>query len=469
MLLIRIFLDILLLWANFNHPMKGRERYVVVIDLFAGAGGLTEGFLQEGFSFVAHIEKERWACETLKTRLCYHFLKNNNRLDLYKRYINESKSYLDIEKNREVIFNEFPELRERLEQEVINKTFGDPLVDSSATPLKDIIQLIDDSKQKQGIEKINVIIGGPPCQAYSLVGRAKMGETVDSDSRNYLFRYYKEIVRHYEPDMFVFENVPGLITAQKGEVLRSIKKEFEDIGYSLLTGVSSDDNKNILDAWKFGVNQTRKRLIIIGFKSNTDCSYPDFLKHVEISNEQQNTWNTIGDLPFLKAGEGVDHGLVEYNTNNSIKLSKFQKLMRKENIGILNHRARPVNKEYDREIYAMVIKAAETKKRIQYKDLPECLRKHRNVKSFQDRFWTHWWYDMPHTIVAHISRDGHYNIHPDINQLRSLTVREAARIQSFPDDYYFEGPRTWQYVQVGNAVPPMMSRVIAKAVKAYYK
>lgn len=139
--------------------------------------------------------------------------------------------------------------------------------------------------------------------------------------------------------------------------------------------------------------------------------------------------------------------------------------MRENSIGIINHKVRTIQ-ERDREIYKMAIESSNRGVQLKYNELPDNLKTHQNEASFLDRFKVHNWNAMAHTIVAHIAKDGHYNIHPDIEQARSLTVREAARIQGFPDNYKFEGPRTAQFVQVGNAVPPIMSRVIAKAIKS---
>ncbi|MBC8489671.1 MAG: DNA cytosine methyltransferase, partial [Bacteroidetes bacterium] len=175
-----------------------------------------------------------------------------------------------------------------------------------------------------------------------------------------------------------------------------------------------------------------------------------------------NTKNAISDLPALLVGEGFDNGLVKYQNEAR---SAYQIEMRDGSRGIMNHRARPLNKWYDKKIYAMAIEKAKKNELIKYQELPKGLKKHSNEKHFQDRFKVHWWSKIPHTIVAHISKDGHYNIHPDIKQLRSLTVREAARIQSFPDNFKFEGPRTAQYVQVGNAVPPKMAKAFAINLK----
>lgn len=435
---------------------------MVVVDLFSGAGGLTEGFVKAGFKIVAHVEKEKWACETLKTRICYHYLKEKDRLDLYNKYIVQSVNYNNINEDRKIIFEKFPQLEEKLNYEVLNRTFGDPEEDKNATSIEEIINLIEKALEYNKEEKVDVIIGGPPCQAYSLIGRGRMGESVENDKRNFLFKYYKEIVDKFKPEVFIFENVPGILSAHKGRIFKAIEDEFDEIGYKLQSGTSEDNPvANIIDASELGVYQSRKRVILFGSKE--DLKYPDFKKYVEELDKDKNTWNAIGDLPPLEPGKGNDYFFGEYDNVSEEKLSKFQKLMREDSIGVLHHKAR-AHQDRDRKIYELAIRKAQESQQLKYYEIPEEYSTHKNKNDFEDRFKVHWWYSIPHTIVAHISKDGHYNIHPSIEQKRSLTVREAARIQSFPDNYKFEGPRTWQYVQIGNAVPPLMAEVIAKAV-----
>lgn len=434
-----------------------------VIDLFAGAGGLTEGFFKEGFNIVAHVEKDKWACETLKTRICYHYLKKENDLELYNEYIKKANDYRKIDLHRNIIFDKYPKLKKKLEYEVLNKTFGDPNVEEGTTGIDEMINLIEKSLKYNKKKSVDVIIGGPPCQAYSLVGRGRMKEQVKDDNRNYLFKYYKEIVKYFNPKIFIFENVPGILSAGKGKIFTSIEEEFRNIGYKILSGKNKDHKKNILNGYDFGVPQNRERLILFGVRNDLNFEYPDFTKNAN-NFGKTNTLDAIGDLPHLKPGQGNDYFFKEYDETNENLLNKFQKLMRECSIGVINHNARSHQKR-DLEIYKIAIKKSKQGERLKYNDLPEKYKTHKNEKTFTDRFKVHFAKGIPHTIVAHISKDGHYNIHPDINQCRSLTVREAARIQSFPDNYKFEGPRTQQFVQVGNAVPPLMSEAIAKTIK----
>ncbi|MBU3188330.1 DNA cytosine methyltransferase [Clostridium bowmanii] len=438
---------------------------MVVIDLFSGAGGLTEGFYKEGYEVVAHVEKEKWACETLKTRICFYYLLQKNDLELYKKYLMSGCDYKKINEAREIIYNKYPELKEKVELEVLNKTFGNSKNEQGVTSTQEIIKLIQKAMNYNNKTEVDVIIGGPPCQAYSVIGRARMGESVGQDKRNYLFYYYKNIVDYFKPKIFIFENVPGILTAKNGQIFNSIKDYFEKIGYTLKSGLNEKHKDNILNAADFGVYQNRKRMILFGVRNDLKSEYLNFDNCINTFNEEKVTKNAIGDLLKLQPGEGDENKLQPYGFN--VELSEFELLMRENSSGIINHQARNI-KDFDRKTYGDAIIKSNNGEKFYYSDLPELRRTHKNVESFLDRFKVHGWNKTPHTIVAHISKDGHYNIHPDINQCRSLTVREAARIQSFPDNFKFEGPRTWQYVQVGNAVPPLMAQAIAKSIKKLF-
>ena len=232
----------------------------------------------------------------------------------------------------------------------------------------------------------------------------------------------------------------------------------------------------------FGVPQERKRLILIGYRSNlknkTQLIDKVFnrIQKLAVDNVQKSKQgklrfpvvrDAIDDLPAVKPGEGNDHWFGEYN--GSSKLCKYQKEMRRDSPGVLNHRAR-THMTSDLKRYEFYIKHWITKH--QKADLntlmatnSRLLPDHRHLDKFIDRFKVQWWEKPSSTITAHISKDGHYFIHPDLKQCRSFTVREAARCQSFPDNFKFEGPRTEQFKQVGNAVPPRLAACIAREIK----
>ncbi|MGB4627224.1 MAG: DNA cytosine methyltransferase, partial [Erysipelotrichaceae bacterium] len=183
------------------------------IDLFAGAGGLSEGFIREGFQAIAHVEMDKDACDTLKTRLAYHYLAQNNKLSIYK-------AYLKSEITREVLWKNIPGpiMESVINEEITGKT------------INGIFNNID--KQSDG-HKVDLIIGGPPCQAYSLVGRSRDPNRMKGDKRNFLFRYYAEFLIKYKPKCFIFENVLGLLTAGNKRYLNEMIQLFESIGYSV--------------------------------------------------------------------------------------------------------------------------------------------------------------------------------------------------------------------------------------------
>ncbi len=305
--------------------------------------------------------------------------------------------------------------------------------------------------KKRGIKNIDVLMGGPPCQAYSLVGRARDRYKMEYDRRNYLYKYYIEFLEQLNPQIFVFENVPGVLSAGNGKLFQDIQRYMDDVGYTI--------NYRILNSADFMVLQNRKRVILIGWKKGNNFEYPTFEKIEHIYTVK----NVLDDMPDLKAGEGKEDAQ-DYRINDINDYLKKTKI-RTPYDRVINNVSRPHRKE-DLEIYKYAINKYLNGERLKYSDLPEKLQFHKNRKSFLDRFKV---VDRnaaaSHTVVAHIAKDGHYYIHPDIKQLRSLTVREVARLQSFPDNYKFEGSRTDQFIQVGNAVPPLMAQVIGQKVK----
>jgi DNA (cytosine-5)-methyltransferase 1 len=415
--------------------MKKQLKY---IDLFAGAGGLSEGFIREGFFPVAHVEMDEAACYTLKTRIAFHYLKSQNNTDKYY-------SYLKGEISRSELYNAVPE---NLLNSVINLPIG-------AEYNETIHGLI--SKQL-GAEEVDLIIGGPPCQAYSLVGRARSADGMISDPRNHLYIEYAGYLEKYKPKMFVFENVLGLKSADKGSYLQNIEVLFLEKGYKMKLFT--------LVAKNFGVLQNRKRVIIIGWKSDLDVNLPNF--EAIRDNGDFKVENIFSDLPMIFAGQGVD----KYSKYRTSTNDYLEKTGIRNGVDILTqHVARPHTIQ-DKEIYRVAVdKWNTTCQRLDYNDLEEELKTHKNRHSFFDRFKVVA-QDLTcsQTVVAHIAKDGHYYIHPDIEQNRSISVREAARLQSFPDDYYFEGVkeganRTAAFKQVGNAVPPLMAQYIASEIK----
>lgn len=442
------------------------------LDLFAGAGGLSEGFIQAGgFNIVATVEKDHWACETQRTRHIFHHLKKEKSLKDYWDYCRNTSSVELIEPNRQKIYAKHPGLKEKIDNTIWEAEFGEPLEKPVTHSTEAVIKHLEESL-KYHRANVDFILGGPPCQVYSIIGRnqrKRMKIPVENDPRNFLFEFYCKIVKKFQPQFFLFENVPGIISAKsmKGEVFEMIKEGFDNIGYHFIAGNNEKYiQKNIHNALDFGVPQIRKRFIFLGIKQGSKLNYPEF--DLQIDKGMLHTKYVINDLPPLRPNEGDDHRLIDYDIDIQESLSPYQQKISTESEGIMHHKARPLNRQNDQRIYRKAIRLkAQKKQQLDYSTLPESWKTHRreNDKNFQDRFKVHGWDEHPHTIVAHIAKDGHYNIHPDEKQLRSITVREAARIQSFPDNFRFEGSRTAQFTQVGNAVPPLMAKAFAEALK----
>lgn len=389
------------------------------IDLFSGCGGLSEGFYRMGFKALAHVEIDHWACETLRKRMAYYGYKN-------------------------------------ICQEVIEKDITSD----------DILTYIDEVVSGRDVD---VIIGGPPCQAYSTAGRVRDSKGMASDPRNFLFESYVKILEHYRPKFFVFENVTGLLSAKvNGKlIMPSIMKA---LGH--LYKVTDNPEVLVHNTADYGVPQIRKRVIIMGVRKdikNKDVLdlYRDVIKtHWNPETEEANrkgrkkfisVKQAIGDLPMVAPGEDASTLTFDYPCNNS-----FLKRIGKAGIHpLMDHIARKHN-DLDRERFSVMIKNRWSFGQLR-KAMPQY--EHEHARVFDNSYVVQWW-DLPSkTILAHIHKDGFQFIHPDELQARTLTVREAARIQSFPDDFVFEGSRGEKYKQIGNAVPPLFAEALAKSIK----
>ncbi|MBR5292173.1 MAG: DNA cytosine methyltransferase [Clostridia bacterium] len=409
------------------------------LDLFAGAGGLSEGFVRAGYEPVAHVEMDVAACYSLRTRAAYHWLKKENKISIYHKYL-----------NNEISRSEF---YEHVPKPVLESVLNYEISEETLPPIFSKIDAILDGKQ------LDLIVGGPPCQAYSIAGRSRSENKMVGDKRNYLYKLYAEFLKHYQPKYFVFENVVGLLSAKDEDGtmhLDNMRKLFNDYGYST--------EFRTLNALDYGVLQNRRRIILIGKRGEHEGFYPK-IPTVENAFKVDELFS---DLPSIQSGEGVitpvktNPYLGKYLYNSGIKEYDQEP--------VTFHQARPHTKQ-DLEIYRIIVESWNEKNvRISYTDLPERLRTHNNTKCFLDRFKVVAGnLSYAQTVVAHICRDGHYYIHPDIKQNRSLTPREAARIQTFPDNYYFESvtvkpSRTLAYKQIGNAVPVCLAHSVAKAL-----
>ena len=410
------------------------------IDLFSGAGGLSEGFVRAGFEPISHIEMNKEACNTLVTRAAYHYLKEKGDLGLYRSYLLGEISRIDFLDN--------------IPKEVLESVIHSEISDES---IGKIFEKIDSRLTDK--KRVDLIIGGPPCQAYSLVGRARDPNGMKEDPRNHLYLQYVEFLKKYKPKMFVFENVPGIYSANNSTQMSKIEKAINNAGYII-------GHNKILNSKNFNVLQDRKRVIIIGWSKEFEFTIPEF-QPLELP-DNRGFELLYKDLPFLNNGEGLwgaqlysNKKINNYLIESKIRNSDFE--------FVTQHVCRP-NNPNDLEIYRIASQKLKIEgKKLSYNELPERLKRHKNTNAFLNRFNVVGDNILSQTIVAHIAMDGHYFIHPDIEQNRSISVREAARIQSFPDDFFFEGSRTSAFKQIGNAVPPLMAEGIANVVRSIFK
>ena len=388
------------------------------IDLFAGCGGLSEGFYRQGFEALAHVEINHWACETLRARMNHYGYKN-------------------------------------VEEEVIEH-------DITAD---DIVERLDNAVKDRSVD---IIIGGPPCQAYSTAGRVRDGKKMATDARNYLFESYVRILEHYKPKFFVFENVTGLLNA-KVEGAPIFPRVIAALGNKYK--VISDPDILVHNTADYGVPQLRRRVIIMGVRNDIKKDvvqlYNDVIKthwNPEVPENERNgrkhfvdVRQALSDLPPVEPGHDASTDSFNYPCNN-----EFLKRIGKPGIHpLLDHIARNHN-ELDRERFQVMIHNHWSFGQLR-REMPQY--EHEHARAFDNSYVVQWW-DLPSkTILAHIHKDGFQFIHPDEAQRRTFTVREAARIQSFPDDFEFKGSRGEKYKQIGNAVPPLFAEALAKSLK----
>ena len=503
---------------------------VLVIDLFAGPGGLGEGIssveTSEGFypfKIGVSVEKEPCAHKTLTTRAFFRKIRNkDNGLSDYYDYV---KGYI----TRGELFDKHPKESIEATQETLEQPRA--LGEDNKLIHERIKSLIS------GHNSPKVVIGGPPCQAYSLAGRSrnagKKDYKAENDNRHFLYLEYLKVLAIAQPEVFVMENVRGILSAKvNGKVMfPSILKDLRNPGkvtkdrhtkgykiYSLVVKPENPNNPQYPDSSDFlircenyGVPQARHRVILLGVREDIDA-VPGTL--CESDNTSLGVKNILDDLPGLRSGfskkpDSPERWEKTINTHaellrnilnsagytkeqvESLDLAPYPDLKRKstdhrdirfsripeplkswlldKNLNyVLNHETRG-HMESDLLRYAFCAAYAQLNDGIspKSKNFPQELAPdHRNWDSgaHADRFRVQSASKYSTTVTSHISKDGHYFVHYDTKQCRSLTVREAARLQTFPDNYFFEGNRTQQYVQVGNAVPPFLASQIGKVV-----
>lgn len=404
--------------------MKEKMNKIKSIDLFAGCGGLMDGFENTGlYKTLAAVEWEKAPCENLKIRLRDKW-----------NYKNSEEIVLQFDIQRT------DELFEGWQDEIYGESKGlDYLVDSN--------------------DGIDIIIGGPPCQAYSIAGRVRDENGMRNDYRNYLFESYLKVVERYNPKLFVFENVPGLLSAKPDGkyIVDIIKEQFEKAGYHILDNLKDA----IIDFTEYGVPQNRKRIIIVGLNKDyfDDADYilKEFYNSILPSYKTSNkatVREAIGDLPKLFP---IDHDLKYNGKRTSYTLPEPF---------IQNHVAR-WHSERDKKVFKLLTTDIESGRNqyVSTEKLKELYVQTTGKKSNVHKYYVLRWDKPSNLIPAHLYKDGLRHIHPDSEQLRTLTVREAGRLQTFSDDYVFYGSNTETYKMIGNAVPPLFSKKLALALK----
>lgn len=401
------------------------------IDLFAGCGGLSEGFSNSQlFKGLAHVEWEIPMVKTLRNRLVTHWEYSNDQAK-------DTVIHFDIQKTEELIqgnwTSETKETYGRTNTDLV-KAFG----------LKGIIQ----------DQSVDVVIGGPPCQAYSIAGRAQDNNSMKDDYRNYLFESFVKVVSEFRPKLFVFENVPGILTAKPGNklVIDRIFEAFSDIGYQIKKPTLL--REAMYTASDFGVPQKRNRVIIIGVRKDLNIDVDQIYASIDEqkNSEIRTVADAIWDLPRF----------MPLSTPLKVKGKTISHI---GEIDIYSHHWPRYHNPSDVTIFKQWVSKGMNK-------LPndEKIRFYNHLKgksSNHVKYRNLEWNQPSPTIVAHLYKDGLMFIHPDAEQARSITIREAALLQSFPMDYQFLGSTGYCYKMIGNAVPPLMAEKIAIGISKF--
>ena len=395
------------------------------IDLFVGCGGLSEGFEQSRkYKMIGAVEWEPSPVKELRNHL-------KNRWGIQDS--EERVLQFDIQRTEE-LFNGWKD-----------KKFGES---------KGLDALV-------GNRQLDVIIGGPPCQAYSVAGRIRDEHGMREDYRNYLFESYLKVVQHYKPRVFVFENVPGILSAKPGDgsvrIIDLIQKAFADAGYAVLPDLSNA----IIDMTEYGVPQNRKRIIILGVSKEhygdkaeamVEKFYSSYLPQYKIE-KKATVRDAIGDLPKLRP---LDEPISYFGRKLSHSVSD----------PLINGHISRFHNKRDIELFKFLEEdiASGRMKYTSAKSLKTLYTKLTGKTSNVHKYYVLRWDEPSNLIPAHLFKDGLRHIHPDPEQARTITVREAARLQTFPDDYYFNCSQTDAFKMIGNAVPPLFAKKVAYAI-----
>ena len=366
-----------------------------VVDLFAGCGGLSLGFKHSGFDISASIEIEKAFCETLQANASKNELILNFDITKEGEYINKLKSHIG--------------------------------------------------------KKLDGVIGGPPCQAYSIAGRINKENKMHEDPRNFLFESFNNVLKELKPKFFVFENVVGMLSAKPYgiNVTEQIKKDFTDLGYS----VAEDFRDCVFDTSNYGVPQKRKRVIIFGYlkskNGDSEKKVKKFYHEMRARLAKPTTVkDAIKDLPKIfpkEISKRISH------TNNENFSEHTPRFHNQRDIKIFKLLARDIEDGDNKYTSTEALKSI--------------YKKFTGKESAVHKYHVLRWDKPSNTIPAHLYKDGLRHIHPDSSQARSITIREAARLMSFPDDYKLHGSMGDKYKMLGNAVPPLFAKAIGDTIK----
>lgn len=497
---------------------------VPIIDLFAGPGGLGEGFAslrdrrrQPFFEIGLSIEKDPVAHRTLTLRAVFRRLRGTRDVKHYYSFI---RGEID-----EATFRKFP---------AVASAFAHAETEARCLELGKSDEKSIDSEIRAALkgQETWLLIGGPPCQAYSLAGRSRRAndKTFQKDEKHFLYKEYLRIIRVHRPTIFVMENVKGLLSSQHSgnpmfeRIIADLSMPAEGVEYEIRSFVKKGDSNSldptdyIIHSERYGIPQSRHRVILLGVRKGTGISHHQLLTPTP---KPATVKQTIDDLPRLRSrlsrwdsseawrkavqagpsfvkGWGAENeanvtelmrvfanaststsiggAFIRKNYKKPKKPTELQQWLHDRSLGgVCQHESR-AHMASDLARYLFSASFAHSQGYSPRLDVfpPKLLPDHINVQiergteaiPFKDRFRVQCKNEPATTVVAHIAKDGHYYIHYDPSQCRSLTVREAARLQTFPDNYFFAGNRTGQYTQVGNAVPPLLSNKLAKVVRS---
>ena len=507
-----------------------RLKTIPVIDLFAGPGGLSEGFssIETGdgnrrFDVRISIEKDPMAHRTLLLRALFRAFPKGQAPDCYYDYVQGSIT-------RDELFDN-PVVKDALALARSEAKLAELGTTASSTT---------DGWIEKALEDVTdwALIGGPPCQAYSLAGRSRMRGVADfaEDKRHFLYKEYLRIIKKFKPAVFVMENVKGMLTSQHGgtlifeRIIADLRQPDHDLSYRIqslvVEGEDLDPHDFVIQSEDYGIPQRRHRVILFGIRSDVAedvpaletepkrfklkvaaakvgvltaiTGLPRVRSRVSRQDDSPEQWlavlkKSISQLKLWRDPKRMNielamavalnraallrsHGsmfirhTVDYGTKMPSYLSEWYADAKLD--GVLQHESRShMASDLHRYLFASCYAALEKVSPRIHECPPKLLPDHKNVGEvdtpFLDRFRVQLGDQPSTTVVSHISKDGHYYIHPDASQCRSLTAREAARLQTFPDNYFFEGGRTQQFHQIGNAVPPLLARQIAEVVSDF--